>query len=288
MKVAPDAALDDGWFDVVTLGDFGFGDLLVPRPRHLQRQAPQEPEGHRAPRAPGRSHARRRRRRGAARRRRRSARPPAGDVRVARRRFASQSQGVSEPAERASVSKKKRGEGDVIDLNQRKKDKREPRPPRRPPGAARQGGRHARSPARCSFSELRGLRHLAAHLVRGGAAARRRPPSDDAQAGGLRLHHGPVRQRRRLLLDRAVPRALRPPAARRRDPDLPPARLVSGDHLHACSPGRCAGSTIASAPASPSWRPSSTSPARWSCRTSSRGTSRSRRRGCARSSRSPT
>lgn len=29
MKVAPDAALDDGWFDVVTLGDFGFGDLLL-------------------------------------------------------------------------------------------------------------------------------------------------------------------------------------------------------------------------------------------------------------------
>jgi YegS/Rv2252/BmrU family lipid kinase len=28
MKVAPDAALDDGWFDVVTLGDFGFTDLL--------------------------------------------------------------------------------------------------------------------------------------------------------------------------------------------------------------------------------------------------------------------
>jgi YegS/Rv2252/BmrU family lipid kinase len=28
MKVAPDAALDDGWFDVVTLGDFGFSDLL--------------------------------------------------------------------------------------------------------------------------------------------------------------------------------------------------------------------------------------------------------------------
>ncbi len=28
MKVAPDAAIDDGWFDVVTLGDFGFGDLL--------------------------------------------------------------------------------------------------------------------------------------------------------------------------------------------------------------------------------------------------------------------
>ena len=28
MKVAPDAALDDGWFDVVTLGDFGFADLL--------------------------------------------------------------------------------------------------------------------------------------------------------------------------------------------------------------------------------------------------------------------
>jgi len=29
MKVAPDAALDDGWFDVVTLGDFGFGDLVL-------------------------------------------------------------------------------------------------------------------------------------------------------------------------------------------------------------------------------------------------------------------
>lgn len=29
MKVAPDAALDDGWFDVVTLGDFGFGDLIL-------------------------------------------------------------------------------------------------------------------------------------------------------------------------------------------------------------------------------------------------------------------
>jgi YegS/Rv2252/BmrU family lipid kinase len=28
MKVAPDAALDDGWFDVITMGDFGFGDLL--------------------------------------------------------------------------------------------------------------------------------------------------------------------------------------------------------------------------------------------------------------------
>ncbi len=28
MKVAPDAALDDGWFDVITLGDFGFADLL--------------------------------------------------------------------------------------------------------------------------------------------------------------------------------------------------------------------------------------------------------------------
>ena len=28
MKVAPDAALDDGWFDVVTLGDFGFTDLV--------------------------------------------------------------------------------------------------------------------------------------------------------------------------------------------------------------------------------------------------------------------
>ena len=29
MKVAPDAALDDGLFDVVTLGDFTFGDLLL-------------------------------------------------------------------------------------------------------------------------------------------------------------------------------------------------------------------------------------------------------------------
>jgi diacylglycerol kinase (ATP) len=29
MKVAPDAALDDGLFDVVTMGDFGFGDLLL-------------------------------------------------------------------------------------------------------------------------------------------------------------------------------------------------------------------------------------------------------------------
>jgi diacylglycerol kinase (ATP) len=29
MKVAPDAALDDGWFDVITMGDFGFGDLLL-------------------------------------------------------------------------------------------------------------------------------------------------------------------------------------------------------------------------------------------------------------------
>ena len=29
MKIAPDAALDDGWFDVITLGDFGFGDLLL-------------------------------------------------------------------------------------------------------------------------------------------------------------------------------------------------------------------------------------------------------------------
>jgi YegS/Rv2252/BmrU family lipid kinase len=28
MKVAPDAALDDGMFDVITMGDFGFGDLL--------------------------------------------------------------------------------------------------------------------------------------------------------------------------------------------------------------------------------------------------------------------
>jgi YegS/Rv2252/BmrU family lipid kinase len=28
MKVAPDAALDDGWFDVITMADFGFGDLL--------------------------------------------------------------------------------------------------------------------------------------------------------------------------------------------------------------------------------------------------------------------
>lgn len=29
MKVAPDAALDDGLFDVVTLGDFGFSDLIL-------------------------------------------------------------------------------------------------------------------------------------------------------------------------------------------------------------------------------------------------------------------
>jgi diacylglycerol kinase family enzyme len=29
MKVAPDAALDDGWFDVITLGDFGFADLIL-------------------------------------------------------------------------------------------------------------------------------------------------------------------------------------------------------------------------------------------------------------------
>jgi YegS/Rv2252/BmrU family lipid kinase len=29
MKVAPDAALDDGMFDVVTMGDFGFSDLLL-------------------------------------------------------------------------------------------------------------------------------------------------------------------------------------------------------------------------------------------------------------------
>jgi YegS/Rv2252/BmrU family lipid kinase len=29
MKVAPDAALDDGYFDVITMGDFGFGDLLL-------------------------------------------------------------------------------------------------------------------------------------------------------------------------------------------------------------------------------------------------------------------
>lgn len=29
MKVAPDAALDDGWFDVITMGDFNFGDLIL-------------------------------------------------------------------------------------------------------------------------------------------------------------------------------------------------------------------------------------------------------------------
>jgi YegS/Rv2252/BmrU family lipid kinase len=29
MKVAPDAALDDGLFDVITMGDFNFGDLLL-------------------------------------------------------------------------------------------------------------------------------------------------------------------------------------------------------------------------------------------------------------------
>jgi len=29
MKIAPDAALDDGLFDVITLGDFGFSDLLL-------------------------------------------------------------------------------------------------------------------------------------------------------------------------------------------------------------------------------------------------------------------
>ncbi len=29
MKVAPDAALDDGFFDVITMGDFNFGDLLL-------------------------------------------------------------------------------------------------------------------------------------------------------------------------------------------------------------------------------------------------------------------
>ncbi len=29
MKIAPDAAVDDGWFDVVTLGDFGFTDLIL-------------------------------------------------------------------------------------------------------------------------------------------------------------------------------------------------------------------------------------------------------------------
>ena len=29
MKVAPDAALDDGLFDVITMGDFGFADLLL-------------------------------------------------------------------------------------------------------------------------------------------------------------------------------------------------------------------------------------------------------------------
>jgi diacylglycerol kinase family enzyme len=29
MKVAPDAALDDGWFDVITLGDFSFADLIL-------------------------------------------------------------------------------------------------------------------------------------------------------------------------------------------------------------------------------------------------------------------
>jgi diacylglycerol kinase (ATP) len=29
MKVAPEASLDDGLFDVITMGDFGFGDLLL-------------------------------------------------------------------------------------------------------------------------------------------------------------------------------------------------------------------------------------------------------------------
>jgi YegS/Rv2252/BmrU family lipid kinase len=29
MKIAPNAALDDGYFDVVTLGDFNFGDMLL-------------------------------------------------------------------------------------------------------------------------------------------------------------------------------------------------------------------------------------------------------------------
>src|SRR5204862_4329800 len=29
MKVAPDAALDDGLFDVITMGDFNFSDLLL-------------------------------------------------------------------------------------------------------------------------------------------------------------------------------------------------------------------------------------------------------------------
>jgi diacylglycerol kinase (ATP) len=29
MKVAPDAQLDDGWFDVITMGDFGFSDLVL-------------------------------------------------------------------------------------------------------------------------------------------------------------------------------------------------------------------------------------------------------------------
>ena len=212
MKVAPDAALDDGWFDVVTLGDFGFADLVFRGLDIYTRQAPHEPEGDgrtaRARSKPSRVDGAR----GAARRRRRAARPPA-------RRPSSLCPARSRSERRRDREARSRR----IDLAA----KRPPLP--RSPAAPIAG-----VAASLLVPRLRRLRHLAARLVRAWRrsspwrSTTRRPSGPPSTAS-----HGPVRQRRRLLLDRAVPRALRPSAAHRRGADLPAPGRVSGDHLRA-------------------------------------------------------
>ena len=81
MKVAPEARLDDGLFDVVTLGDFSFADLVLRGLDIYSGKHVTNPKVtvHRARRVEA---ARHQRRRGAARRRRRAARPPARHLRA--------------------------------------------------------------------------------------------------------------------------------------------------------------------------------------------------------------
>src|SRR5262249_24992582 len=78
---------------------------------------------------------------------------------------------------------------------------------------------------------LRELRHLAAHLGGGGPAAGGHPSPTHRKTVVLRALVRTHRQRRRLLLDRRLPRTLRPPAPLGRTADLPPINWLPGDHL---------------------------------------------------------
>ena len=249
MKVAPDAALDDGWFDVITLGDFGFADLLlrgldIYSGKHLTNPKVTVHRARKIEAAPAR------RRRGAARRRRRSARPPAGDLRAPRRRAAGREPQAWPRRSAAAASATRDASLQAARAPRRRCS--------RASGSSRPASRRRRHAA---LSELRRLRHLAA-----------RPGSRWCRSSAVALH--PTTKRPAFYGFVCGPRSPTAAASTGSSASCSASatcRSSPRSRSSCCSSryqaitfarlrlGACAGSTIASTPASPSSRRWSTS-----------------------------